>query len=36
MRLQAGDALLELSEPCAPCSKIGRVIRGKEVREDRP
>jgi len=24
MRLKAGDALLELSEPCAPCSKIGK------------
>jgi MOSC domain-containing protein YiiM len=23
MRLEIGDAVLELSEPCAPCSKIG-------------
>tara|TARA_B100000287_G_scaffold62196_1_gene54223 strand:- start:21 stop:500 length:480 start_codon:yes stop_codon:yes gene_type:complete len=23
MRIRVGDALLELSEPCAPCSKIG-------------
>ena len=29
MRLQAGDALLELSEPCAPCSKIGKSFVGK-------
>jgi len=28
MRLQAGDALLELSEPCAPCSKIGKSFVG--------
>ena len=28
MRLQAGNALLELSEPCAPCSKIGKSFVG--------
>ena len=30
MRLRAGDALLELSEPCAPCSKIGNSFVGKK------
>ena len=28
MRLQVGEVLLELSEPCAPCGKIGKSFVG--------
>jgi len=28
-RLEVGDAVLELSEPCAPCSKIGESFIGR-------
>ncbi len=28
MRLQIGNVLLELSEPCAPCAKIGKSFAG--------
>ena len=30
MRLEIGDVVLELSEPCAPCSKIGGSFIGGE------
>ena len=29
MRLEIGDVVLELSEPCAPCSKIGESFIGR-------
>jgi len=29
MRLEIGEAVLELSEPCAPCSKIGESFTGR-------